>query len=265
MAVGAPSLWQSELLGFFSSPTVSVCGTDWECLRNVSVPNILCPPLRHMRRQSTRHLRRNTYRMPRPRPKRERLINPQPISSRAIDDQITKEIIRQALGDYTVVDGPAVLSHTGPCGVSNAMQTLVAFIGLDCEGINPYSSFGYLSPTSVRELLLPAIQNMLKDPDALDPAHKEALEVIIRERSGGTLEVISKVMGSHLNMTSMSNLFGESGLLGKKEPGDISDPAGHQLSQPEDNRFRRIMRGNFSEMIRGKGKSAEENIYQPPS
>lgn len=113
-----------------------------------------------------------------------------------------------------------------------------------CEAIRALDATD-LAPTSIRELLLPAIQNLLKDPDSLDPAHKEALEIIVRERSGGTLEALTKVMGSHLSMTSVSNIFGETGLLGKKDTGDLPDTSGQQLSQPEDNRFRRIMRANF--------------------
>lgn len=133
-----------------------------------------------------------------------------------------------------------------------------------CEAIRALDATD-LAPNSVRELLLPAIQNLLKDPESLDPAHKEALEIIVRERSGGTLEALTKVMGSHLSMTSVSNIFGETGLLGKKDTGDLSDTAGQQLSQPEDNRFRRIMRANFTEMIRGKGKPVEENAHLSPS
>jgi len=59
-----------------------------------------------------------------------------------------------------------------------------------------------LPAMGVRDLLLPSIQNLLKDLDALDPVHKEALEIISRERSGGTLESISKVMGAHLGIAS---------------------------------------------------------------
>ncbi|CAN6872847.1 unnamed protein product [Brassica oleracea] len=33
---------------------------------------------------------------------------------------------------------------------------------------------------TVQEYLLPAIQNLFKDPDVLDPAHKEALEIIMK-------------------------------------------------------------------------------------
>ena len=75
-----------------------------------------------------------------------------------------------------------------------------------------------LPASSVRDFLLPAIQNLLKDHDSLDPAHKEALEIIMKERSGGTFETISKVMGAHLGIaSSVTSLFGDGGLLGKKE------------------------------------------------
>ncbi|KAJ0959787.1 hypothetical protein J5N97_000526 [Dioscorea zingiberensis] len=73
-----------------------------------------------------------------------------------------------------------------------------------------------ISATSVRDFLLPTIQNLLKDSDALDPVHKEALEIIMKERSGGTFETISKVMGAGL-ASSVSSFFGEGGLLGKKD------------------------------------------------
>ncbi|WOH10287.1 hypothetical protein DCAR_0729754 [Daucus carota subsp. sativus] len=119
-----------------------------------------------------------------------------------------------------------------------------------------------LPATSVRDYLLPTIQNLLKDSDALDPAHKEALEIIVRERSGGSLDTFSKVMGAHLGITS---LFGEGGLLGKKESGDLSAMADQltEASKPipaapdpaqtaDDTRFRRIMRGGFTDILRGK-------------
>ena len=118
-----------------------------------------------------------------------------------------------------------------------------------------------LPATSVGDLLLPSIQNLLKDLDALDPAHKEALEVIARERSGGTLESIGKAMGAHLGIaTSVSSFFGESGLLGKKEGGEQHDPAPPQpsLQTQQNTRFGRIMRGGFGDMLRGKAKGNDE-------
>lgn len=123
-----------------------------------------------------------------------------------------------------------------------------------------------LPATSVRELLLPAIQNLLKDLDALDPAHKEALEIILKERAGGTLEAISKVMGAHLGIaSSVTSLFGDVGLLGKKDNVDVPTvtPVQSPRSVPpppaEDTRFMKIMRGNFTEMLRGKAKTQEDN------
>lgn len=118
-----------------------------------------------------------------------------------------------------------------------------------------------LPATSVRDLLLPSIQNLLKDPDALDPAHKEALEIIGRERSGGTLESLSKVMGAHLGIaSSVSSFFGESNILGKKEGGEQHDPTtttvpdSNPQPQPESTRFGRIMRGGFGDILRGQSK-----------
>lgn len=104
----------------------------------------------------------------------------------------------------------------------------------------------------------------MKDSDALDPAHKEALEIIMKERSGGTFETISKVMGAHIGIaSSVSSLFGEGGLLGKKESAELApetaeSPNPVSPSPVEDTRFRRIMRGNFTDMLRGKAKGPEE-------
>lgn len=134
-----------------------------------------------------------------------------------------------------------------------------------CESIRALDATD-LPATGVREFLLPAIQNLLKDSESLDPAHKEALEVILKERSGGTFETISKVMGAHLGIaSSVTSFFGEGGLLGKKESTD-SPPEPVSNPQPpspqasaEDTRFRRIMRGNFGDMLRGRSKTQEEN------
>jgi hypothetical protein len=118
-----------------------------------------------------------------------------------------------------------------------------------------------LPAMGIRDLLLPSIQNLLKDLDALDPAHKEALEIISRERSGGTLESISKVMGAHLGIaSSVSSFFGENSLLTKKEGGEEHDPAGptapeqNLQAQPESTRFGRIMRSGFGDILRGQSK-----------
>ncbi|XP_010453777.1 PREDICTED: lisH domain and HEAT repeat-containing protein KIAA1468 homolog [Camelina sativa] len=143
-----------------------------------------------------------------------------------------------------------------------------------CEAIRALDATD-LSQTSVREYLLPAIQNLLKDPDALDPAHKEALEIIMKERSGGTFEAISKAMGAHLGIaSSVTSLFGEGGLLGKKEAMETTAiaPSSPTLQGPEspkvtaaateDTRFRRIMKGNFTEMLRSKAKNQDETQPQ---
>ncbi|ESQ41607.1 hypothetical protein EUTSA_v10012470mg [Eutrema salsugineum] len=143
-----------------------------------------------------------------------------------------------------------------------------------CEAIRALDATD-LSQTSVREYLLPTIQNLLKDPEALDPAHKEALEIILKERSGGTLEAIGKAMGAHLGIaSSVTSLFGEGGLLGKKEATETTTvaPSSPTLQGPdspkavapatEDTRFRRIMRGNFTEMLRSKAKNQDETPPQ---
>ncbi|XP_039054483.1 RAB11-binding protein RELCH-like [Hibiscus syriacus] len=122
-----------------------------------------------------------------------------------------------------------------------------------------------ISENSIRDFLLPTIQNLLRDPDTVDPAHKEALEIILKERLGGTFDALSKVMGAHIGIpSSMTSFFGEGGLLGKKENTAPTSPAGsltagaapgHPLA-PEDNRFMRIMR--VTDMLRGKAKNQEE-------
>ncbi|XP_049931986.1 uncharacterized protein LOC116247963 [Nymphaea colorata] len=132
-----------------------------------------------------------------------------------------------------------------------------------CESVRALDATD-LPASTVKDLLLPTVQNLLKDTDALDPAHKEALEVILRERSGGAFDALSKVMGAHLGIaSSVSSLFGDSGRLGKKESADTPEQvAPPQLPAPEDTRFRRIMRGSFSEMIRGKPKAPEESSWK---
>ncbi|XP_047954167.1 RAB11-binding protein RELCH [Salvia hispanica] len=132
-----------------------------------------------------------------------------------------------------------------------------------CEAIRALDATD-LSASTVRDFLLPAIQNLLKDMDALDPAHKEALEIIFKERSGGTFDAFSKVMGAHLGLSSVSSFFSDSGLLGKKETGDLGTPVPvtieNTIPQPpaEDTRFRRIMRAGFSDMLRGRTKGNDE-------
>ena len=117
---------------------------------------------------------------------------------------------------------------------------------------------------------MPTIQNLLKDTDALDPAHKEALEIIVKERSGGAFDTFSKVMGGQFGLpSSMTSFFGEGGLLGKRDSIEIPPPPPPDMgirpkltinppSPTEDTRFRRIMRGGFTDMLRGKNKSSDE-------
>nr|GEV83754.1 lisH domain and HEAT repeat-containing protein KIAA1468 homolog [Tanacetum cinerariifolium] len=121
-----------------------------------------------------------------------------------------------------------------------------------CEAIRALDATD-LSAASVRDLLLPTIQNIFKDIDALDPAHKEALEIIVKERSGGTFDSFSKVMGTQFGLpTSVSSFFGEA--EGPKV--NLSTPS------PEDTRFRRIMRGGLTDMLRGKTKPNDD--LSPP-
>lgn len=110
-----------------------------------------------------------------------------------------------------------------------------------------------LSQTSVSNLLIPTIQNLLKDVEALDPAHKEALEGILKERGGVRIaDAISKAVG-----TSMGSLFGEggylrdTGYLSRTNTGDIpaievSTPTVPQPVPPqEEGGLKRMMRLNF--------------------
>ncbi|GAA0139144.1 hypothetical protein LIER_00753 [Lithospermum erythrorhizon] len=140
-----------------------------------------------------------------------------------------------------------------------------------CEAIRALDATD-LAVSSVKDLLLPAIQNLLKDTDALDPAHKEALEIIMRERSGGTFDSISKVMGmgAHLGIaSSVTSFFGEGGLRGKKDSVEVTVPPSENVDPPQpvqqppvdDTRFSRMMRGGFADMLRGKAKGNEDTSY----
>lgn len=120
-----------------------------------------------------------------------------------------------------------------------------------------------LPTTSVREFLLPTVQNLLKEGDVLNPTQKEALEVIIKERSA-KLETMGKAKGGHLGIaSSMTTFFGESGIRVKKERGgdtmelDVSvSPrafiSSREVATPkiEDTSFRKIIRGNFGSMFK---------------
>ncbi|CAL9084218.1 unnamed protein product [Musa textilis] len=131
-----------------------------------------------------------------------------------------------------------------------------------CEAVRALDATD-LPATSIRDFLVPTIQNLMKDLDALDPAHKEALEIILKERSGGAFESISKAMGGHISLaSSVSSFFGETGRLGKKEGGDMPEyaasPQPSPPAQQDDTRFRKMLRGSFSDILRGKGKGSEE-------
>ncbi|KAL0461994.1 UNVERIFIED_CONTAM: RAB11-binding protein RELCH [Sesamum latifolium] len=136
-----------------------------------------------------------------------------------------------------------------------------------CESIRALDATD-LPASSVRDFLVPAIQNLLKDSDALDPAHKEALEIILKERSSAVLDPsvaldpITKVMGGPMGLaSSVSSFFGD-GLLGRKEGGDGGAPPPETIEphkttpQPpvEDTRLRRI----FTDILRSKVKNHDE-------
>jgi len=119
----------------------------------------------------------------------------------------------------------------------------------------------------VRDYLLPATQNLLKDLDALDPAHKEALEIIMKERTGVSYGGASKSMTSHLGFpSSVSNFFGDAGLRGKRDSTEerVVFPKTVTTPQPqvEDTRLRRIMLGHFSEILRTRGKHQDDSHNQ---
>ncbi|KAL9158443.1 hypothetical protein ABFS82_08G069300 [Erythranthe guttata] len=159
------------------------------------------------------------------------------------------------LRDYLMSKIFHFTSSASPSDITRRRERANAF----CESIRALDATD-LPASSVRDFLLPAIQNLLKDSDALDPAHKEALEIILKERSGGAFDAISKVMGAHLGIaSSVSSFFGER----KKESGDspseaVVSPKAAAQPPVEDTRFRRIMRGGFSDMLRGRNKSSEE-------
>ncbi|MED6151176.1 hypothetical protein PIB30_079899 [Stylosanthes scabra] len=131
-----------------------------------------------------------------------------------------------------------------------------------CEAIRALDATD-LGANSVKEFLIPSIQNLLKDVDALDPAHKEALEIIMKERSGAS----TRMLGQHSRASSLSNLFGERSELRTKRDSTDTSPETNNLSPraaalaasgAEDTRFRRLMMGHFSDILRGKGKSPDE-------
>ncbi|MQL79844.1 hypothetical protein Taro_012293, partial [Colocasia esculenta] len=171
------------------------------------------------------------------------------------NDMIVEKIRVQM--DAFLEDG----SHEATVAVVRALMVAIPHT---TEKLRDYILYHFynLPSASVKDLLLPAIQNLLKDTDAVDPAHKEALEVIMKDRSGGTLETISKVMGAHLGIaSSVSSFFGEGGLLGKKESDSqeaVVSPHPVPPAVQEDTRFRRIMRGNFGDMLRAKAKGQDD-------
>ncbi|KAK4426625.1 RAB11-binding protein RELCH [Sesamum alatum] len=129
-----------------------------------------------------------------------------------------------------------------------------------CESIRALDATD-LPASSVRDFLIPAIQNLLKDSDALDPAHKEALEIILKERSSAVLDPISKVMGGPMGLaSSVSSFFGD-GLLGRisgdggAPPPETIEPQKTTPQPPvEDTRLRRI----FTDILRSKAKNNDE-------
>ncbi|XP_019442509.1 PREDICTED: lisH domain and HEAT repeat-containing protein KIAA1468 homolog isoform X2 [Lupinus angustifolius] len=118
-----------------------------------------------------------------------------------------------------------------------------------CEAIRALDATD-LPANSVRDMLLPAIQNLLKDLDALDPAQKEALEIIMKERSRSSFESVNnnyKAKGAHRNS------FSEGNLHAKKD--NIEQTSSETVVSPKDTRFRRIMLGHFGKV---KGKSHQQ-------
>eukprot|EP00850_Spirogloea_muscicola_P012895 SM000085S23245 [mRNA] locus=s85:209987:216702:- [translate_table: standard] len=112
-----------------------------------------------------------------------------------------------------------------------------------------------VSAACLRDLLVPAVQALLRD-NALEGADKESLEGILRNRGGG------------LAARHKSGLFGDGGLLGKKDaPSDMAGGGeggprdGGVLSpgsqpQQEEGRLKRMMRLKYEEMVKGRSRPA---------
>ena len=110
-----------------------------------------------------------------------------------------------------------------------------------------------LSALSVGNFLVPSAQALLRDPEALEAATREALESILRERGGFRVDALGKAMSK--------SLFGEGGFLSKTPSVtdlSLSDvpPLG---AQPEEGRLRRMMRVKYEEMVKGKNANANAN------
>ena len=105
---------------------------------------------------------------------------------------------------------------------------------------------------SVGNFLVPSTQALLRDPEALEPATREALESILRERGGFRVDVLGKAMSK--------SLFGEGGFLSKTS--SIKDMSGSELPplrvQPEEGRLRRMMRVKYEEMVKGKNANVKQ-------
>eukprot|EP00850_Spirogloea_muscicola_P008360 SM000044S16007 [mRNA] locus=s44:565678:576581:+ [translate_table: standard] len=106
-----------------------------------------------------------------------------------------------------------------------------------------------------RDLLVPAVQALLRD-NALEGADKECLDGILRNRGGGPAA------------RHKSGLFGDGGLLGKKDAqadgmggGEGGPWDGGALSpgsqpQQEEGRLKRMMRLKYEEMVKGRSRPA---------
>ncbi|QCD95161.1 protein phosphatase 2 [Vigna unguiculata] len=170
--------------------------------------------------------------------------------------EVTISVIRALISQLTAVPTTASSDLTRRRERANAF----------CEAIRALDASD-LSASSVRDYLLPATQNLLKDLDALDPAHKEALEIIMKERTGVSYGGASKSMTSHLGFpSSVSNFFGDAGLRGKRDSTEerVVFPKTVTTPQPqvEDTRLRRIMLGHFSEILRTRGKHQDDSHNQ---
>ncbi|CAI8594577.1 unnamed protein product [Vicia faba] len=158
-----------------------------------------------------------------------------------------------------------IILRTVPITTSTDLKCRQERANVFCEAIRALDATD-LSANSIGDYLLPAIQNLFKDLDALDPAHKEALDIIMKERSGTSYSSMIKV-SSHVGLaSSVSSFFGDGGLLGKRDSTEVvserSNSPNSAASPPppaEDTRFRRIMLGHFGDILRGKGRSSEEN------
>eukprot|EP00897_Mesotaenium_endlicherianum_P010297 jgi/Mesen1/9296/ME000060S08737 len=100
-----------------------------------------------------------------------------------------------------------------------------------------------MSPTSFRDLYVPAITTLLKDSEALDPLNRDFLENILKERAASNL--FGKPIGK--------GFFGDGNFLSRNQSGsgELSSE-GAAPPPPEESKLRKMMRTKYEEMMKGK-------------